>query len=179
MIVGMENSTDTTADFEVSFLDMDTAPECPGCGSPIDRPAAGPICPVCGVRCCNSACLELHMVGCALDGGPLAAPAALVGMTVHIARGARYDGAWTLTEVGPADAAGWMAIRDGRCAWFVKAEHIFGTEELARAAAGRRRAPRRPRQPQPLYGDYAQLAAFHGIATDGTGRVLRGRKGGR
>jgi hypothetical protein len=36
------------------------------------------------------------------------------------------------------------------------------------------RAPRRPRQARPaLYGDYAQLAAFSGIATDGSGRVNR------
>jgi hypothetical protein len=34
---------------------------------------------------------------------------------------------------------------------------------------------RRPRAPQPLYGDFAQLAAMHGVATDGTGRkVLEG-----
>lgn len=36
------------------------------------------------------------------------------------------------------------------------------------------RAPRRPRRkPQPLYGDFAQLAQLHGVATDGTGRRTR------
>ncbi len=38
----------------------------------------------------------------------------------------------------------------------------------------RPRQPRRPRRTaQPLYGDYAQLAAFNGIRTDGTGRRAR------
>lgn len=37
----------------------------------------------------------------------------------------------------------------------------------------RPRAPRRPRHRQPLYGDYAWVAAWNGIATDGSGRVNR------
>lgn len=37
----------------------------------------------------------------------------------------------------------------------------------------RPRKPRTARKPQALYGDFAQLAAFSGIRTDGSGKVNR------
>ena len=46
--------------------------------------------------------------------------------------------------------------------------------EAQQAETSRRRSEaqrnRKPRTARPLYGDYAQLAAFFGLATDGTGR---------
>lgn len=49
-----------------------------------------------------------------------------------------------------------------------EAAEAYRLEVSARRSAGQRN--RQPRKAQPLYGDYAQLAKFHGIATDGTGR---------
>ena len=95
------------------------------------------------------------------------------GTTVHLLRGTQYAGAWTLTEVGAPDANGWQAIADGGRRWFTQAADAFATEEEARAAGRARRQPRRVRTAQPLYGDFAMLAAFNGIKTDGTGRNAR------
>jgi len=39
-----------------------------------------------------------------------------------------------------------------------------------------RKAARAARTPVALYGDYAMLAAFNGVATDGTGRKTRTRR---
>lgn len=47
----------------------------------------------------------------------------------------------------------------------------YQAEVTARRSAAQRN--RKPRTLQPLYGDYAQLAAWHGVATDGTGRTNR------
>ena len=103
------------------------------------------------------------------------------GTTVHLLRGTQYAGAWTLTEVGAPDANGWQAITSsplpdrpysGR-GWITRAEDAFATEAEARAAGKARRKPRTVRTPQPLYGDFAMLAAFSGIKTDGTGRNAR------
>ena len=84
------------------------------------------------------------------------------GTTVHLLRGTQYAGAWTLTEVGAPDANGWQAIADGGRRWFTQAADAFATEEEARAAGRARRQPRRVRTAQPLYGDFAMLAAFNG-----------------
>ena len=93
------------------------------------------------------------------------------GQTVHLLNGTKYAGRWELAEVGAPDANGWCAIKstDG-AEWFTKPADAFPTEEEARAAAKARRKPRTPKAPQALYGDFAQLARMHGIATDGTGR---------
>lgn len=48
--------------------------------------------------------------------------------------------------------------------------NVCGRPGCRKAIASAPRRPRRPRTPQPLYGDFAYLAAFNGIATDGTGR---------
>jgi hypothetical protein len=101
------------------------------------------------------------------------APADLIGRTVHLLNGTRYAGAWTVTWViteadAPVDA--WFRIFADRRMWSSRMADVFASEAEARAEARSRRAPRRSRQPEPLYGDYAQLAAFHGIRTDGTGR---------
>jgi len=95
------------------------------------------------------------------------------GQTVHLLRGTQYAGAWNLTEVGAADANGWQAIAGGGRRWFTQAADAFATEAEARAAGKARRKPRTVRTAQPLYGDFAMLAAFSGIKTDGTGRNAR------
>lgn len=105
----------------------------------------------------------------------MSAPTVLVaGATVHLLRGSKYAGCWTLATVGEPDAHGWRAITGtDRCEWFTRGEDAFATEADARAAAKARRKPRSPKTAQPLYGDFAQLARLNGIATDGTGRVNR------
>lgn len=101
---------------------------------------------------------------------------------VHVLRGTRYLGCWQDPTIRPAgevpevrgDAAGWLAVTDARGTMaLARPEDLFDTEAEARAEAKARRQPRRPRQARPLYGDYAQLAAFVGIATDGSGRRNR------
>lgn len=71
---------------------------------------------------------------------------------------------WTGSDVY-ADALternGW--VRVNVCSSPVCREALRPFPKKPRKAAKRR-------QPVPLYGDYAQLARFSGIATDGTGR---------
>lgn len=57
------------------------------------------------------------------------------------------------------------------CRIEVTRAHNAAVVAARQARAEYRRAnPRPARQPQPLYGDFAQLAAFRGLRTDGTGR---------
>ena len=98
----------------------------------------------------------------------------IAGTTVHIARGAKYAGAFEVAEATEA-GDGWIAIRfrpagmdiEARCEWFTRPEDTFATEAEARECARSRRQPRR-RRPA-LYGDFGWLAAFSGIRTDGSG----------
>ena len=65
----------------------------------------------------------------------------------------------------------------------INANHWTGTEYVRvdvccepacrKALKSAPRRPRTPKSPRPLYGDYAMLARINGIATDGTGRVIR------
>jgi hypothetical protein len=93
--------------------------------------------------------------------------AEMTGRTIYVARGARYDGAYEIAQVIER-ADGWIQIRmTGGSLWFIRPEHAFATESEAREAAKSRRQPRRQRVG--LYGDFAALAAFSGIRTDGSG----------
>jgi len=94
------------------------------------------------------------------------------GATVHILRGSKYAGPWTISEAGDPDGDGWREISDGHRRWFARDVDAFTTEAEARAEARNRRQPRRTRQPQPLYGDFAVIAMLNGIRTDGTGRLV-------
>lgn len=94
----------------------------------------------------------------------------MINRTVHIARGAKYAGAFEIVHAEEV-ANGWVSIRhgqDGRCEWFTRPEDTFATETEARECAKSRRQPRRQRVG--LYGDFRMLAMFSGIATDGSGR---------
>ena len=104
--------------------------------------------------------------------------------TLHTIRGSRYGGAWEAAEVlsvadsgleTRGDITGYVVIRStvSRVTQLVRSDEIFASEAEARAAAKALRAPRRPRQTQPLYGDFAWVAAFNGIRTDGSGKVAR------
>lgn len=99
-------------------------------------------------------------------------PESLTGRTVHLLRGSKYAGEWTITATEDA-GNGWLWIMDGKLRTSARPEDIFTSEAEARAAGRGRRKPRQPRQMQRLYGDFAQLAAFHGIRTDGSGKVNR------
>jgi hypothetical protein len=93
--------------------------------------------------------------------------------TYHALRGTKYSGGgWTPTGATQttSDGAEWLEIKADGATWFARACDLFATETQARAEARSRRAPRQVRTPQPLYGDFAQLAALNGIRTDGTGR---------
>jgi len=82
----------------------------------------------------------------------------IAGRTVHVLRGSKYAGAWELAEVGEADENGYRQIIDTRKrSWFARDEDAFATEADAKAEAKARRAPRRPRQEAPLYGDGGML----------------------
>lgn len=104
------------------------------------------------------------------------------GTTVYLIRGTKYVGVWHDAKIVPAadvpevngPADGWFAVIDARGTMALATpDDMFETEADARAAAKSRRKPRQPRQARALYGDFAQLAAFNGIATDGTGRRAR------
>lgn len=103
------------------------------------------------------------------------APESLVGRTVHLLNGTRYAGEWTIDRVWEQGEhpGGYFRIAGTGGQWSTRMDDVFATEADARAEARNRRQPRRARQAQPLYGDFAQLAALHGIATDGTGRRNR------
>lgn len=93
----------------------------------------------------------------------------MINRTVYIVRGAKYVGAFDVVHAEEV-ADGWVSIRygnDGRCEWFARPEDTFATEAEARECARSRRQPRRQRPA--LYGDFAMLAAFSGIRTDGSG----------
>jgi hypothetical protein len=70
---------------------------------------------------------------------------------------------------------------DRRWHGFLSGNHWTGTEYVrvdvcdahASSLAKAPRKPRQKRQPQPLYGDMAWLAAINGVRTDGTGRRAR------
>lgn len=99
--------------------------------------------------------------------------ASLEGRTVHLIRGTKYAGQWTITEAID-NGDGWVQIKGDGCMWFTREADCFDTEAEARTVATSRRKPRGARTPRPLYGDFAMLAAFSGIRTDGTGqRVAR------
>lgn len=88
--------------------------------------------------------------------------------TYHVLRNTKYaGGGWTIA--GPA-TDGWVPIKRDGAAWFARPCDLFATEAEARTEGTARRKPRQGRTHRSLYGDYAQLAALHGIATDGTGR---------
>lgn len=91
----------------------------------------------------------------------------MTGKTVHIARGAKYAGAFEIAEA-TEEGGGWVAIRmTNRVEWHTREEDTFATESEARECAKSRRQPRRQRVG--LYGDFGWLAVFSGIRTDGTG----------
>ncbi len=106
---------------------------------------------------------------------------------VHIANGTRYGGRYEQATPLTAEVAEERSIRLGKCdpADYVlvvaangayntaHVDDVFASEEEARAACRARRKPRQPKTVQPLYGDFAQLAAFVGVRTDGTGRRAR------
>jgi hypothetical protein len=96
----------------------------------------------------------------------------LPGTTVHVLRNTRYEGAFTITEIVGTEGE-WVSFKAGKVQYAARLIDFFATEAEAKAEAKARRAPRTARQPQPLYGDYAQFAALQGIATDGTGRRVR------
>ena len=106
------------------------------------------------------------------DSAPTASALLVPGNTVHLLRGSKYAGEWKLTSVEAHDGT-WVKITDGGASWFTQEADAFATEAEARAEAKNRRAPRKARTARPLYGDFALLAQFHGIATDGSGRVNR------
>ena len=110
----------------------------------------------------------------------------LIG-TKHLLRNTKYAGEHNIIEATPAEDPssaneGWYHIRfqHGPVGaplsvgeWFTRSIDAFDTEAEARAEAKNRRKPPTPRTPTPLYGDFAQLARWNGIRTDGTGRVNR------
>ena len=59
------------------------------------------------------------------------------------------------------------------CLRAVAAAHNADVEAHRAARAAEPKRPRVKRQPQPLWGDLAAIAAFNGIRTDGTGRSAR------
>lgn len=79
-------------------------------------------------------------------------PAGLVGRTVHVARGTRYEGAYDVDAVTPHETEpGWFHLRQGRLqspAYSVEdhAGQLFATEAEARAAARSRRAEAKARR---------------------------------
>lgn len=101
--------------------------------------------------------------------------------TAYVIRRSRYVGAFEQATIRPAfehpdvkgatEGDGFVTVTsaDG-CMTIAADTDIFDTEAEARAAAKANRKPRQPKQMQPLYGDFAQLAAFNGIRTDGSGR---------
>lgn len=102
-----------------------------------------------------------------------ATPSDLVGRTVHLLRGSRYAGAFHVDEIRANGTDGWFHVVDGRVqSGATRIEDVFPTEGEARAAARTRRKPPTRRERPALYGDFALLAAFNGIATDGSGRYL-------
>ncbi|MGH9094475.1 MAG: hypothetical protein ACRDXE_04880 [Acidimicrobiales bacterium] len=72
------------------------------------------------------------------------------GTTVHLLRGSRYSGAWTLETVGAEHVEnfpGWYVITADNGRWMVREIDAFATEADARAEARNRRAPRGSRKP--------------------------------
>jgi hypothetical protein len=94
--------------------------------------------------------------------------------TVHVLHGSRYVGAFANATVTAHEDGVHSLVRsaDGSQV-YAAAGDMFATEAEAREVAKARRKPRTQRQPQALYGDFAQLAAFHGLRTDGSGRKAR------
>lgn len=92
------------------------------------------------------------------------------GDTVHILRGSKYAGAWTLTADPVLRPDGWLEIRGNGAQWFARPCDLFATEVDARTEAKARRRPRTPRTGTTLYGDYATIAMLNGIRLDGTRR---------
>jgi hypothetical protein len=103
--------------------------------------------------------------------------AQLEGQTLHVLRGTRYVGAFTLKGVhefarqGERVFVAWEYAGEPT-GYSAALDELFTTEAEAREAAKCRRKPRQARSPQPLYGDFAQLASLHGLSTDGTGRKV-------
>ena len=105
--------------------------------------------------------------------------AGLVGRTIHVLRGTKYQGSYAVTRVvrvtGDWVQFEFQGAHGMTGVYSTRPEDAFHAEDDARAEGRARRKPRQPRRPRrgpALYGDYAQLAAFHRIATDGTGRYL-------
>lgn len=97
--------------------------------------------------------------------------AALVGQTWHLLRGSKYAGVYSIDSAELVDNGPWIHIHhDGRGEWHTQLADCFPTEAEARAEGKARRKQRQAKQPVALYGDFAQLARFHGLRTDGTGR---------
>jgi hypothetical protein len=98
-------------------------------------------------------------------------PADLVGKTWHLLNGSKYAGEWAITEAGElAEGSTYFMIKADKISWSTRLADCFETEDEARAEAKARRKPRQARRPQALYGDFGQLAAFHGFKTDGSGK---------
>lgn len=102
---------------------------------------------------------------------PPTTPADLVGKTWYLLNGSKYAGEWAITETGElAEGSTYFMIKADRVCWSTRLADCFETEAEARAEGKARRKPRQPKRTQALYGDYAQLASFHGIKTDGSGK---------
>lgn len=97
----------------------------------------------------------------------------LIGQTTHVLRGSKYMGAFEIAEI-VSETDGWVQFKTtDRVTYSAQPGDMFTTEAAAKAEGKSRRKPRQARTPQPLYGDFAMLAMFSGIRTDGTGRVNR------
>lgn len=98
------------------------------------------------------------------------------GRTLHLRSRSRSRGTCEQAEIREHDAkTGCFLVVDTASrvmAWYFPEEiHLTAADRDATCRALRK--PRQARTPQPLYGDFAALAMFHGISTDGTGRVAR------
>ena len=106
----------------------------------------------------------------------------MTNRTIHVLHGTRYLGAFENATTRPASEVpeargnldGWLQVTSsGGCSVLARAEDLFDTETDARSEAKARRRPRQTRTAPALYGDFALLAQFSGIRTDGTGKVAR------
>lgn len=109
----------------------------------------------------------------------------MTNRTIHVLHGTRYVGAFENATTRPAsevpeargDLDGWLQVQSPRFGSSVsvlaRPEDLFDTETDARTEAKARRRPRQTRTAPALYGDFALLARFSGVSTDGTGRRNR------